>query len=182
MSLKFPTKFPTLAGQALRLREMGEVDMPAWFARLSDPESSHLSGDPIPDSIDVCFEWLAGIREMYQSKESIRWVIEPTSVGESVGSIGVFDIDSDRQYGEMGTVIHRDYWNQGLVTQAGRLVLDYAFGELGLKKIAADCLVENAASRRVLEKLGFTLERVIPDYRTTDGACLEGLLYVVDCS
>lgn len=160
---------------------MAEVDLPAWFARLSDPESSHLSGDPIPDSIEVCVEWLAGIREMYRSKESIRWVIEPLSVGESVGSIGIFDIDSNRQYAELGTVIHRDYWNQGLVTEAGHLVLDYAFSKLGLKSIAADCLVENAASRRVLEKLGFSQVQGIPDYRSVDGVSLEGLLYVAHC-
>jgi len=117
MSINFPTDFPELTGSTLHLREMTDVDIPAWFTRLSDPESSHLSGDLIPDSIDVCLEWLTGIREMYQSKESIRWAIEPLSLNESIGSIGIFDIDPIHGHGEIGSVIHRDYWSQGFVTE-----------------------------------------------------------------
>ena len=180
MTLNFPTEFPALTGKTLRLREMTEIDIPAWFARLSDPESSHLSGDPIPESIDVCFEWLAGIREMYQSKKSIRWAIEPLLLNESIGSIGIFDIDPMLGHCEMGSVIHRDYWSQGFATEAGQLVLDYSFTKLGLNQIKADCLRENTASRRVLEKLGFTEEALIPDYRTSGDKKFEGLLYVIE--
>ena len=118
----------------------------------------------------------------FAEKESIRWAIEPLSLDESIGSIGIFDIDPNHGHGEMGTVIHRDYWSQGFDTEAGRLVLDYAFSKLGLSQVKADCLSENFASRRVLEKLGFTEHAVIPDYRTSGGKNIEGLLYVIEHS
>lgn len=47
-SLNFPERVPPLAAGSLTLREMTEEDVPAWFERASDPESSRLSGDPIP--------------------------------------------------------------------------------------------------------------------------------------
>ena len=53
----------------------------------------------------------------------------------------------------------RAFWGRGLATEAGRTFVDFGFGELGLKRIVAAVDVRNAASVRVLEKLGFVVER-----------------------
>ena len=55
-----------------------------------------------------------------------------------------------------------DFWGHGYATEAARAVLDYALTSLGLTKVAADVDEPNAASVRVLEKLGMR--------RTHDGA------------
>jgi len=55
------------------------------------------------------------------------------------------------------------YWcappqqNRGVITEAARAVLGYAFGDMGLRKVIVGCLRENQPSRRVIEKLGFRL-------------------------
>jgi len=53
----------------------------------------------------------------------------------------------------------RPYWGQGIATEAGRSFIEHGFGELGLKKIHAGMNAANAASIRVIEKLGFTRVR-----------------------
>jgi [ribosomal protein S5]-alanine N-acetyltransferase len=59
----------------------------------------------------------------------------------------------------LGLYLARAFWGHGLATEAGRAFVDFGFGELGLKRIVTAVDVRNAASVRVLEKLGFVVER-----------------------
>jgi ribosomal-protein-alanine N-acetyltransferase len=59
----------------------------------------------------------------------------------------------------LGLYLARAFWGRGLATEAGRAFVDFGFGELGLKRIVTAVEVGNAASVRVLEKLGFVVER-----------------------
>jgi ribosomal-protein-alanine N-acetyltransferase len=52
-----------------------------------------------------------------------------------------------------------EYWRRGLATEASKAILDVAFGPLGLAEVVGFTLPTNLKSRRVMEKLGFTLER-----------------------
>ena len=52
---------------------------------------------------------------------------------------------------------------------AGRVILEYAFGRLELNRVGAVCMADNAPSRRVLEKLGFTYEGVARQEIFKDG-------------
>ena len=56
---------------------------------------------------------------------------------------------------ELGYWIARDSWNQGYATEAGHALLDIAQA-LGLARLEASYFIDNPASGRVLEKLGFT--------------------------
>lgn len=62
------------------------------------------------------------------------------------------------RFGELAYWITPREWNNGYATTASSLLLDYAFDELGLHRIEASAFASNEASRRVLEKLGFTKE------------------------
>ncbi|MCI0439419.1 MAG: GNAT family N-acetyltransferase [Chloroflexi bacterium] len=70
--------------------------------------------------------------------------------------IGTFS-PRDRQ-GFIAYAFSRACWGKGYATEAASAVLDYGFSRLGYHKISAMCAVENAASARVLEKLGMKLE------------------------
>jgi len=56
---------------------------------------------------------------------------------------------------ELGYWIGPPFQNRGFATEAARAAIGYAFDELGLHKVTVGCIVENTASRRVIEKLGF---------------------------
>jgi [ribosomal protein S5]-alanine N-acetyltransferase len=59
---------------------------------------------------------------------------------------------------EIGFTIHPDLWGRGLATLAGRELLRIAFRELGVHRVFATCDPRNAASGRVLAKLGLAYE------------------------
>lgn len=69
---------------------------------------------------------------------------------------------------EIGYRLHPDYWNRGLATEAARVVRDYAFEVLKLKRVISLIHPDNHASRRVTEKNGMTLEKetVFRDFPT----------------
>jgi RimJ/RimL family protein N-acetyltransferase len=60
---------------------------------------------------------------------------------------------------EIGWTVTPARWNQGLATELGAASIAHAFGALGLTDVVSFTLVENHASRRVMEKLGFVYER-----------------------
>jgi ribosomal-protein-alanine N-acetyltransferase len=64
---------------------------------------------------------------------------------------------------ELGYVVRSDLWSQGYATEMGSAVMEHAAGLLGLRELVGFTLHENARSRRVLEKLGFTFERTFVD-------------------
>jgi RimJ/RimL family protein N-acetyltransferase len=60
----------------------------------------------------------------------------------------------------LGFYLARAFWGRWLATEAGRAFVDFGFGELGLRRIVTAVEVGNAASVRVLEKLGFGVKEI----------------------
>jgi len=178
-TLSFPDAVPEFFGDAVYLRELTEGDVPAWFERASDPESSALSGDPIPESAQMGFQWLQLHRERFRQQTGLRWAIVPKGSTESVGSIGLTITSKEEPSAELGIVIGRAYWGKGIGTSAARLVIRYAFNTLGLAEIRAEFLQSNLASKRLLEKLGFHFQRAIPGDLESDTGSQDCYLYVL---
>ena len=57
---------------------------------------------------------------------------------------------------EIGYVVAKDYWGLGLATEAVLAIVSYGFENLGIEAFGIAHFAENAASRRVAEKCGFT--------------------------
>lgn len=148
---------PPLSGTIIHLRELTSADMPGWFARATDLESAALAGDPVPASVDSGSEWLARSRDMFHYKAGIRWAIVPKNTSDSAGTISL--ILGGAGTADLGFVVARASWGQGFATDAGAVVIRYAFEHLGLTEIRAEIIRRNDASRRVLEKLGFQAQR-----------------------
>ena len=105
-------------------------------------------------------------------------IIERTSqvlIGDA--SIG---IDSDRdKRAEVGFALRRDRWGDGLATEAAHLLLAFGFGKLGMHRIAATAHPDNAASLRVLEKVGMTYEGRLRDHLFTRGKWRDSLMWSI---
>jgi [ribosomal protein S5]-alanine N-acetyltransferase len=178
-TLNFPNEVPEFFGDTIFLREITEGDIPAWFERASDPESAVLAGDPIPESIEMGFQWLHRHRERFRQQTGIRWAIVPKGFNQAIGTIGLTITSKEEYIAELGIVIGRDYWSKGFGTAAAHLVIDYAINVLGLVEIQAEVLQRNMASIRLLEKVGFHLMRTIPGDPGSDTDSEDLFLYVL---
>jgi RimJ/RimL family protein N-acetyltransferase len=66
---------------------------------------------------------------------------------------------------EFSYVITREQWNLGYATEMARAILERAQQDRSLLQVWAVCDTENIASRRVLEKAGMTLDRILPRHQ-----------------
>lgn len=82
--------------------------------------------------------------------------------GKAVGGIGiVLNSDVERISAEIGYWLGENYWNRGIMTNAVKEMVDYAFSHFPIKKLYAPVFDFNIASQRVLEKAGFEKEAVL---------------------
>ena len=77
--------------------------------------------------------------------------------GTPIGITGL-SIDEGNNIGKIGYLFDVDYTNKGYCTEVCRKLVDIGFKDLELNKIWADTVRGNDSSKRVLEKLNFTLE------------------------
>ena len=87
-----------------------------------------------------------------------------TPNNQYIGRCGLYPFRNDSDVIVAGEAVlafylAREYWGRGLATEAGRAFVDYGFTTLGLRRIHAGMNANNAASIRVIEKLGFTRVR-----------------------
>ncbi len=82
---------------------------------------------------------------------------EDRETRELVGRTGVAYHRAWPDDPEVGWGFDPDWWGRGLATEAGAACVRWAFERLRFSRVVSICLPENAASRRVMEKLGFRL-------------------------
>ncbi len=95
--------------------------------------------------------------------------------------LGAITLDNIRrgpaQAGTMGYWIGAPFARHGYMREALEAVVHYAFTELDLSRLEAGCLPENAASRGVLERVGFKYEGVAQSYLQINGRWRNHVLY-----
>jgi len=91
-----------------------------------------------------------------------------TDTGHLIGTVAL-ELELDHYRAELGYWIGTSYWNKGFATEAARAVLNFGFSRTQLHRIVALRFADNAASERVLQKLGFVQEGVLRQERFKDG-------------
>ena len=142
----------------LTLRPFRASDVDDVFRYASDGEVSRFvlwDRHETRDDTQRFLDWVLG---QYARGDLPSWGIVQKASGHVVGSIGYGWHEASHARAEVGYVLARDCWGKGLMTEAVRAVLGHAFGTLKLHKVVAHCHVQNASSRRVLEKAGMRHE------------------------
>jgi RimJ/RimL family protein N-acetyltransferase len=103
--------------------------------------------------------------------------VELKSEDKLIGGCRVNKV-SERE-AHLGYILNQNYWGNGYATEAAKAMVEYAFTELGVHRVYADCHPENTASIRVLEKVGMVLEGRRRDYMIFHGEYSDTLLFSI---
>lgn len=120
---------------------------------------------------------LAGCHGYYSLEDIIKWidfhnnnpeevlfVIEDKSAGKLIGHVGLYKIDGIAKKAEYGILIADDNSRgKGYGTMCTKMMVDYAFHELGMHKVTAEVLSENAPSVAMFKKCGFSIDGCLRD-------------------
>jgi ribosomal-protein-alanine N-acetyltransferase len=91
-----------------------------------------------------------------------RWACIDKGTGAFLGWCGVKYIEADGEY-DIGYRFLEEHWGKGFATEAAAGVCELARRHLAGKRVVAKAMRGNAASRRVLEKIGMTFEGMADD-------------------
>jgi ribosomal-protein-alanine N-acetyltransferase len=101
-------------------------------------------------------EFIGWQHEQPRCKYQLAIVLQTTHV--LIGTCGIRMVTAHAQEAELGYELHPEYWGHGYATEAAWHMLAFAFQTLRLQRVWAQCLAENRASVRVLERLGIRQE------------------------
>jgi ribosomal-protein-alanine N-acetyltransferase len=150
---------PVLETRRLIIREM----------RRSDVDSLHvLFSDPLTMRFWPAFErsrteeWVEASLRSYAQYGFGLWALVLKGNEQVIGDCGMLlqEAEGVTETG-MGWHVRRELWGQGLATEAAVACRDYGFDRLGRDRLIALIRPENLASRRVAEKTGMTLLKLI---------------------
>ena len=91
-------------------------------------------------------------------RKSYNFAIELRAEKKPIGGTGLAKVDLAVSSATLGYWLGEKYWRQGIMSEALKAVLKFFFEELKFNRIEAGAFVENPASARLLEKLGFVKE------------------------
>lgn len=158
---------PASPGGDVRLRDVVDGDLPAFFEFQLNAEANRLAAFKARDRASFMAHW--------------RWILEEEAVvkqtilfeGQVAGNIVSFEQAGER---EVGYWIGRDFWGKGVATRALAAFLDHETRRPLYGYVAR----HNLASARVLDKCGFRLHGEISNFGVVDGEEVDGLILVLE--
>ena len=107
-------------------------------------------------------EYLKTFLDDYENKENFfRWAIVLKEINEVVGVIDLHHLDLVRDNcGAFGYVLGKNFWNKGIMSEAGSAVVEFMFENTTLERLEATHVVENIGSGRVMQKIGMKFEGI----------------------
>jgi len=104
--------------------------------------------------------------------------IRDSATGAVLGFVLLFDVNRVDRRGEIGYWLLPEGRGRGVATEAVRLVVEWAFTELGLVRVQGVVDVANGASQRVLERAGFEREGIMRSFKLRgDGTRADNVLF-----
>ncbi len=142
----------TLGGE-VRLRDVVEDDLPIFFEHQLDPDATRMAAFPSRDRRAFMAHWRKILGDKTVTLKTVLFD------GQVAGNIVSWEQAGQR---EIGYWIGREYWGRGIASRALAALLD----QVKSRPLYAHVARHNLASRRVLEKCGFTVfaeDKGIPD-------------------
>ena len=155
---------PVLETERLVLRPYVLADAPAVQQMCDDraiADTTLAIPHPYPDG--AAEQWISTHGENFRQGTEVTLAITLKPDGQVVGSMAL-SVNKNHRRGELGYMVAKEHWNRGYCAEAARAMIDYGFGVLGLNRIQAMHFPRNAASGRVMQKLGMTKEGLLRQY------------------
>ncbi len=139
---------------------------------LNNPNVAHnLSRVPYPYTLEMANDWLSKVveRNKMENPSTRNFCIEINDIAS-----GGISLESEMPHKAIiGYWLAEDYWKKGIMSEAVKLISDYAISELNFDRLEAHVLEYNPASKRVLEKAAFSQEAFIKNYIKKDGKLID---------
>jgi RimJ/RimL family protein N-acetyltransferase len=160
---------PFLIGELVYLRGLEEQDLDGpYFQWFNDQENdvftSHAMFPNTPEKMRSFFD------NVKQYRNDIVLAIVEKNTDRHIGNVALHKINWINRNAEFAIIIgDKKAQSKGFATEAGRLMIKYAFEKLNLHRLGLGVHEDNKAAIRVYEKLGFEVEGRFKDHFLRNG-------------
>ncbi|MEX1231635.1 MAG: GNAT family N-acetyltransferase [Planctomycetaceae bacterium] len=141
--------------ERLAFREFITDDLEAFHAICADPPVMRFVREGVPWTREQTLDCIDTAKRLSRELGYCRWAVLHKADEQLIGFCGYVPTDG---VPEIGWRLAREYWGQGLATEAAQNVLSFGLTTLHMPRVIATVQKRNQASLRVVEKLGMTLE------------------------
>jgi RimJ/RimL family protein N-acetyltransferase len=154
-----PLSAPELISAArLQMHRLVRADLEGLFAVNSDPQVTQYLPYKAWTSAADAEAWYLRMENLQKDGTAIQWVIARADNLMPIGTCLLFRYEQSSECAELGYVLGRAYWGQGWMSEALGAAIDWIFGSTPLRRLEAFVDGRNAASSRLLQRIGFVAE------------------------
>ena len=154
------SNIPTLETDRFILRRLNLDDTDDMYEYAKCAEvTKYLTWSPHPDKA-YTLEYLMYLQNRYKTGDFFDWAVVCKDSGKMIGTCGFTRFFFAHNGAEIGYVLNPAYHGKGIATEVVGRVIRYGFENLALERIEGKFMIENEASRRVMEKNGMVFEGV----------------------
>lgn len=168
---------PTLRTGRLVLRPFEDADADDLFRLQSDAFVLRYWDSPPWTERSRAERFLAECRRMADAGTGVRLAVDRATDGAFFGWCTLQRWEPVHRSAALGFCFTEASWGNGYATEAARALLGWAFATLDLNRVQAEADTRNAASARVLEKLGFVHEGTMREDCVVDGVVSDSAVY-----
>jgi ribosomal-protein-alanine N-acetyltransferase len=169
--------FPTLTTSRLVLREIVPSDAVAYHRIYRSGQDTSIWQTRLDATLEDTEARIARIASAFAAREAVRWGIALSNGSELAGSVGFWRWDKAHCRAEIGYELAAEHRGRGYIVEALSALLPFGFEAMALHSVEANTHPDNAASHKVLERLGFRREGYLRENYLCGGVYYDTALY-----
>jgi ribosomal-protein-alanine N-acetyltransferase len=169
---------PVLTGSMVTLRELRLSDAPSLLAMLSTEEVARFISPP-PTTIDGFERFIAWTHRERAAGNYICFAVVPRGMDTAIGIFQVRQLEKGFKTAEWGFAIGSAFWGTGVFMDGARLVIDFAFNDIGIHRLEARAAILNGRGNGALRKLGAMQEGILRKSFLRNGERLDQALWAI---
>ncbi|MFB1479000.1 GNAT family N-acetyltransferase [Corallococcus sp. RDP092CA] len=165
MSMSYVTLPLPVVPPPFRVRVFTPEDLDGVIALYSDPDVARSLNFTVPVLRETLHQKLIGDLEAMRQGRGIRWVLAREDAPTPLGYLTLFNWSQKDRRAEVGYMVARALWGQGVMTGILPALIRFGFEHLNLHRIEGMVNVRNSASCKALARAGFQQEGVLRGYQ-----------------
>jgi len=178
ISSDWRTGLPVLTSGSVVLRDLRASDAPSLFTLLTTEEVARFISPP-PTTVEGFERFIAWTHREREAGKYACFAVTLEGYDTAIGIFQVRDLGTGFDTAEWGFAIGSQFWGTGVFEAGARLVLEFTFNTIGVRRLEARAAVQNGRGHGALMKIGAVQEGVLRQSFEKKGRFLDQVLFAI---